>query len=262
MEKKIRVSMTSWQPRIKNVKAVIESILNQTVMPDSVELNLAKPNFIEIDEKGNEKINLPNDLVDFIDKHDNVNLNWTDKDTKTFKKLIPTLQKYYGEDYYVLTIDDDMLYKRNYIEKMLNWIKDKKSDSFCICHYNINGGRMIYKSTAFQSDYWENIPDEIIQRGINDYYIQLYLEKHGKKMAHLNKDDTSLFTVYNEVKPLHDIYNKGNYVSVTYNIIRRHFNKNALPINRTYDYSMNNINKDTKFTKKMLQLNIIRKRKR
>ena len=45
---------------------------------------------------------------------------------------------------------------------------------------------MIYESTAFQSDYWENIPDEIIQRGINDYYIQLYLEKHGKKMAHLN----------------------------------------------------------------------------
>lgn len=223
--KKVRISMTSWPPRIDNVRLVIESMLKQTVALDSIELNLAKPNFVEIDTNGNEIINLPKELVDFIDKNDIIHINWVEKDTKTFKKLIPTLQKYSGEDFYVLTVDDDTLYKENYVETMIDKLQKTKSDSFAMSTNLIIGGRMIYESTAFESDFWNKLTDEVIATGIDDFYIQCYLESHGKKLGHLSSRDTSFFNVFNEVKPLHDVYKATGFLDDVYIKIRRLFGK-------------------------------------
>ena len=48
--------MTSWPKRIKNVSTVINSLLNQNIKPDLIELNLS------IEEFPNKEKDLPEDI--------------------------------------------------------------------------------------------------------------------------------------------------------------------------------------------------------
>lgn len=90
----IIVSLTSYYKRIHNIPAVLDTIFNQTLIPDLVVLNLA---FQEI---------IPEDVQQYIVSH-NIEVNRV-PDTKVYKKLIPTLKKY--PDACVISIDDDWLY--------------------------------------------------------------------------------------------------------------------------------------------------------
>ena len=64
----IVVTLTSWTKRIHNVKKVVESIMNNTVQPDRVYLNLSETEF--------QGIQLPQDLIDYFDSDDRLILNW------------------------------------------------------------------------------------------------------------------------------------------------------------------------------------------
>lgn len=75
----IIVSMTSWQKRIKNVSKVIFSLLNQSVKPDSIELNLS------IEEFPNKEKDLPEDLQNIIENK-LCNVNWVKKIQKHLRK--------------------------------------------------------------------------------------------------------------------------------------------------------------------------------
>ena len=124
--KKIIVSLTSWPKRISNVVYVIYSLLNQEIQPVLIELNLC---IIEFPEKEN---NLPDNLKLLLKKNKNIEINWVPKNTGVFKKIIPTIEKFYGMDYYLLSVDDDYIYNKTYIKTMINYIKKYKSDSFCL----------------------------------------------------------------------------------------------------------------------------------
>ena len=137
----IIVSFTSWKQRIGNVAKVVFNISNQTIKPDLIELNLCTEEF------PNKEKDLPNE-VNLLVKNNILHINWVNKNTYTFKKFIPTLQKHYGEDYYLITIDDDKLYDNDYIEFLINHIKD--NDVFCAYNADIIGGLMIYKSSIFE----------------------------------------------------------------------------------------------------------------
>ena len=55
----IVVSITSWVKRIGYVKKVIESIMDNTIQPDRVYLNLSKSEFVNVE--------LPKDLVTYFE---------------------------------------------------------------------------------------------------------------------------------------------------------------------------------------------------
>ena len=80
MTERIIVSLTTWSKRIGNIPVVLDTIFNQTVQPDLVVLNLAHDEII------------PEDVKHYINSH-NIEINRV-KDTKVYKKLIPTLKKY------------------------------------------------------------------------------------------------------------------------------------------------------------------------
>ena len=121
----IIVSMTSWKERIGNVVQVLDSLLDNSKIPDAIELNLSEEEF-----PGREK-DLPDELLDWRDEHRTVyekpvlNINWVGRNTKAFKKLIPTVKKYYGKDVKIITVDDDVIYPANFIEDM-----DKESELY------------------------------------------------------------------------------------------------------------------------------------
>ena len=109
------------------------TMLNQTIVP-IIELTLSQEEFSDITD-------LPVELQNLINKK-LIILNWAKNNTKAFKKLIQVISKYYNKDGYFLTIDDDLLYDKNYIKEMINCLKD--NDSYCPHSGFVIGNAMIY----------------------------------------------------------------------------------------------------------------------
>ena len=76
----IVVTMTSWVKRIGNVKKVVESVMDNTMKPDRLYLNLSKTEF--------EGTDLPEDLVEYFNSDDRLIINWVEgENTKSMKKV-------------------------------------------------------------------------------------------------------------------------------------------------------------------------------
>ncbi len=194
--KRIVVSMTSWTKRIGNVATVVSSLLNQALMPDSIEINLS------LDEFPNKENDLPAELISLLNTNSSVVINWVNGNDGVFKKIIPVLKKYYGEDYYLLSVDDDYIYRDDYIDKMVKWLIGFGGDTFCLSNYLVIGNRMIYKSVLFKPEFWEKLTPEIISCRIDDAYIARYLVQKKINMRCYRPADTpDIMKVFNPVSP-------------------------------------------------------------
>ena len=108
----IVVSLTSWTKRIHSVKRVVESIMNNTMQPDKVYLNLSKTEFAGIE--------LPQDLVDYFNSDDRLIINWVSgPNTKAMKKIFPILDYLQDEDI-IIDADDDILFPKTLIESRVS----------------------------------------------------------------------------------------------------------------------------------------------
>jgi hypothetical protein len=80
-------------------------------------------------------------------------------------------------NYYLLSVDDDWIYKKIYIKTMIFFIEKYNSDSFSLSKSKVIGNRIIYKSTSFDFDFITKLTDDIINAKISDLYIYYYLKK-------------------------------------------------------------------------------------
>lgn len=106
VETEVVVSLTTYSKRINDVYLVIESIAQQTVKPNRLILWLSEDEF-NIDS-------IPQTLARRIEQGLEVRFC---KDTKSFKKIIPTLEL--CPDSIIITIDDDYIYPHDMIENLL-----------------------------------------------------------------------------------------------------------------------------------------------
>lgn len=204
--RRIIVSMTSWIKRIGNVKTVLESLLNQDIKADLIELNLS------LEEFPDKEKNLPNDLADLIENYPEIEINWLEGNDGVFKKIIPTLKKFYGEKYYLLSVDDDWIYRRDYIKLMVEYIESYNCDSFCLANAYVIGNRQIYMSDCFDEDFWKKLTQEVIDTRIDDAYIECYLVSKNKKMRHFRPSDTPQITKkFNQIFPNSKNTSTGQY---------------------------------------------------
>lgn len=203
---KIIISMTSWPKRINNVKTVIESLLDQELQANIIELNLS------LDEFPNKEDSLPTDLLKLIENNKQIEINWVEGNDGVFKKIIPTLKKFYGEEYYLLSVDDDWIYRRDYIKLMVDYLEKYNTDTFCLANANVIGNRQIYKSLCFKNDFWERLTQEVIDTRIDDSYIEHYLKSYNKKMSHYRPSDTPDITKrFNQIFPNSHSAKTGQY---------------------------------------------------
>ena len=193
--------MTTWLKRINNIPSVIDSILSQTLKPDKICLNLSKEEF----DNGNL---IPKNVKDYIVNHPIIEINYIEgKNTKQWKKIIPTLLKYPKD--WVICIDDDQIYKNDFISKL--W---EKHNSFPNNPITINssfkvGGFLQHcgHGTLEHSKFYNNFNDihnleEIYDKfSSSDTFFTYLSNKCGYEFLPIS-NGFSLSRTFNEVEPL------------------------------------------------------------
>lgn len=117
---KIIVSLTSFPKRINKVWMVIETMFNQTHKPDKIVLTLSELQFP--DKK------LPQKLLEQTQR--GLEIIWTKDDIRSHKKYYYTMQKYPNS--IVITADDDILYEKSLIEKLIEF--HQKYPKYILCN--------------------------------------------------------------------------------------------------------------------------------
>jgi hypothetical protein len=107
LEKEIVISLTSYPPRMQTTWLAIESLLRQDIKPSKVVLNLSLEEFP--DKK------LPSPIEEQIKR--GLEINWCPGNLKSYKKLIPAIQKY--PEAMVVAVDDDIIYPANLLKDLL-----------------------------------------------------------------------------------------------------------------------------------------------
>jgi hypothetical protein len=110
----IIISFTTIDSRINYIEPMICSILNQTLMPDKINLYISED--AGILNNGIKKEQLPDFIVDMVNEK-KIDLIYT-KDIGPHTKLIPCLKEYWNQDCIIITVDDDRIYPSNLIELM------------------------------------------------------------------------------------------------------------------------------------------------
>ncbi|WP_416863045.1 hypothetical protein [Helicobacter ganmani] len=103
-------SLTSYPLRIPTLHYTLYSLLTQTLKPHKLILWLSKEEF------PNKEQDLPSSVLDFTNH--GLEIKWCEKNIKSYKKLIPTLQDYLNA--IIVTCDDDVIYPKNWLSKLYN----------------------------------------------------------------------------------------------------------------------------------------------
>lgn len=120
----IIVSLTSFPKRINTVNIVIKAMLNQSVKPDKILLYLSNEEF--------KKEEIPQDLIEL--QNEIFNIKFCD-DLKPHKKYYYVMQEY--PDSIIITIDDDIYYPKDLIQKLLNSYKNFPNAVSCLRGHTI-----------------------------------------------------------------------------------------------------------------------------
>jgi len=106
------VSLTTSPARISKMELVIQKIMEQTIAPSKIVLNL--PHIFKRDGSTYDEI------PDFIKSNPTIEINRCE-DIGPATKIIPTALLYSDPETIMISIDDDTIYKNDMIERLLNY---------------------------------------------------------------------------------------------------------------------------------------------
>ena len=174
MASTVNIALTSYPKRITNCVRVINSVLDNTLVPDRVYLTLSHLEFPNYEK------DLPDDLYRLVMTSNRVILNWVEENRKSFKKVFPILP-YLDEEDVIITIDDDMLLPKDFIQSRMddfnfnggqypissNLHKTVNIDSLVVSCYSLFQKRML--------NGYERFVDDAVFNTCNDDRTYLYL---------------------------------------------------------------------------------------
>ena len=156
---RIVVSLTSWKKRINDCIYVIRQMLSQTVKPDKIILTLSSEEFRRKER------DLPADLVAAV--NDIFEISWVKKNTGAHKKLTHTLDRF--PDDVIISVDDDLDYPQDFIEKLYREFLALGGESPLTCgeyqwdngvwsHY----GAYSLMKKKFVGDFYKDLYDNVV----------------------------------------------------------------------------------------------------
>jgi hypothetical protein len=100
---KVVISLTTTPDKIKKLKPILNSLLDQTVKVDQIALNIPK----------DKEYNIPQEYNDIL------NVFYCGQDYGCATKFIPTILREDSENTIILILDDKYIYGKDYIETMI-----------------------------------------------------------------------------------------------------------------------------------------------
>jgi hypothetical protein len=190
----IIVSFTTSPKRIMHTEHVVESLSNQTVPPDKIVINVP----YVFKRNGQTYDSIP----DFITKNPLVHVNRCE-DIGPATKILPTTQLYDDPETIIISVDDDIEYKRNMIEILLRH-SDKHPDAAITgASFMTLGGDKAeliegYSSVLYKKRFIDDLD-------VTQYPKVCYLGDDLIISNHLRKKGIEIVVVSGE-KPFGDIY--------------------------------------------------------
>lgn len=123
------ISLTSFPDRLDSLYETLLTLLSQTYKPNAIELWLAQSQF---------KDKIVPAKISKLKKY-GLEIKWC-KDIKSYKKLIPGLIEH--PDSIIITVDDDAVYKKDMVEKLMKSYYQNQNDVHC---------HLVYKYAALNN---------------------------------------------------------------------------------------------------------------
>lgn len=197
----IIVSMTSWKKRLNNIPTILDSIFKQTMLPDKIIINLS------VDEFPKKENELPKALIEYIKKHEIIEIYWVDGvNTKQWKKFIPTMQRF--PDDWIVCIDDDKIYQDKLIEtlwrKHCEYPNNPICGGTCIYHgFKCHAGPCSLVNLRFYEGMENYLCDEIYKMHSSDLFFTYLATKNGYPYVYCGYDFERRGKKFNEFEPMH-----------------------------------------------------------
>lgn len=111
------ISLTSYGDRLSELQYTLYSLVKQTVKPEKIIVNLSSTDM--------------NKITPILLSFQKYGVEFREtEDTKSYKKLIPTLQRYPNK--IIVTADDDLFYPKDWLKKL--WLNHLLFPQDIICH--------------------------------------------------------------------------------------------------------------------------------
>ena len=219
---RIIISLTSWEKRLNNLPQVLDNLLKQSVKPYKIIINLS------CEEFPNKELDLPISLINFLKLHILIEINWVEKNTTVWKKIIPTLNNYSTD--IIIGVDDEFIYPsdmlKTFLEKHKNFPENPISGNLVIfngkqCHC----GCASFTRFVFMQGYIDYIESDILDSGSSDIFYTFITNLNGFNYQILPKQFFTNMVSYNS----NDGYSTGrskNIVNNTYQLLSKKFGLN------------------------------------
>jgi hypothetical protein len=209
----IIITMTSWPKRIKNVEKTLKTILENSVLPEKIIVNLSTEEF-----PGKES-NLPSGLILLAQKNPMIEFHWLKHNTTVWKKIIPTIIRFKNAN--VICIDDDRLYPKNFIATFKEAASKYPSGPITGANISFHKkfkqhcGHATLDKYAFYKDGLDFITREVMDLKSSDSVLTIIANRTGHPTQYLGTNYLSLIPQNNN--PV-DGYSSNGKVSVSASI--------------------------------------------
>lgn len=217
-DEKIIVSLTSWSKRISNIPKVIDSILENTTLPDIIVINLS------LQEFPNKENDIPNEVVKYIKKHE-IEIIWSEKNDKAYKKFIPTMLKYPNDA--IICIDDDFIYPKDFISTFVKKHKEfpknplSGNDVFIWGIKAHCGCASLVKKRYFGPYIEELLDEKCIEIGTSDIFFTLCAALNYSDYIYVGKQFFFNMESFNSISGLTDSNFKTNMNNMYKHLIQK-----------------------------------------
>lgn len=166
---KVLISFSTTQDKLKKIKPMMNSVLDQTVKVDSVNMNLPpkKENYI-----------IPREYKDIC------NINYLGKDYGQCNSIIPTLLTTKDKGTKIIYLKDDIVYGKDFLEQIINE-SNKYPNNAITAHKNNEVYATLVKPEFFSVDVIDNNKKYFDESWITSHLINppkelKYIENYKK----------------------------------------------------------------------------------
>ena len=111
---KTYISFTTIPSRINKIKKTVDSLLNQSLLPDKI--------YIWLPKKPLRDKTVIKEVPEFLN-HDLIEVKFVE-DLGSATKLLPALKEFKGQNCNIVTVDDDVYYPKNWLKTLLAYEKN------------------------------------------------------------------------------------------------------------------------------------------